>query len=188
MKLLPLGCYIIINLPPLQRFSKDVQWMTGRKLNLYWQITWRFVSPLLLIIVFMAFVTLQIQKPPSYAAWNPEYVCSWTFSKLFLKARILYFCPLPDPLKSLLSTTYLCNSAWSDTMFTMRGLRYAERLQGYTYWNYLLITGPLLKKSHIHHTPLFRGVCDGENCWSEISQSLCTYRVFRGGTNAWAEL
>uniref|UniRef100_A0A803XWY1 Solute carrier family 6 member 18 n=1 Tax=Meleagris gallopavo TaxID=9103 RepID=A0A803XWY1_MELGA len=57
----------------IKRFSKDVKWMTGRKLNLYWQITWRFISPLLLLIVFVAFVTLQIQKTPTYAAWNPKY-------------------------------------------------------------------------------------------------------------------
>ncbi|KAJ7410722.1 Sodium-dependent neutral amino acid transporter B(0)AT3 [Pitangus sulphuratus] len=57
----------------IKRFSKDVKWMTGRKLNLYWQITWRFISPLLLLTVFMAFVTLQMLKPPSYAAWNPKY-------------------------------------------------------------------------------------------------------------------
>ncbi|XP_074731915.1 sodium-dependent neutral amino acid transporter B(0)AT3-like isoform X2 [Strix uralensis] len=57
----------------IKRFSKDVKWMTGRKPNLYWQITWRFISPLLLLIVFVAFVTLQIQKPPSYTAWNPKY-------------------------------------------------------------------------------------------------------------------
>ncbi|XP_009888368.1 PREDICTED: sodium-dependent neutral amino acid transporter B(0)AT3, partial [Charadrius vociferus] len=57
----------------IKRFNKDVKWMTGRKPNLYWQITWRFISPLLLLIVFVAFVTLQIQKSPSYAAWNPKY-------------------------------------------------------------------------------------------------------------------
>lgn len=57
----------------IKRFSKDMKWMTGRKLNLYWQITWKFISPLLLLIVFVAFVTLQIQKKPTYAAWNPKY-------------------------------------------------------------------------------------------------------------------
>ncbi|NXV47529.1 S6A18 protein, partial [Uria aalge] len=57
----------------IKRFSKDVKRMTGRKLSLYWQITWRFISPLLLLIVFVAFVILQIQKSPSYAAWNPKY-------------------------------------------------------------------------------------------------------------------
>ncbi|NXO28190.1 S6A18 protein, partial [Cisticola juncidis] len=63
----------VVYIYKIKRFSKDVEWMTGRKLNLYWQITWRFISPLLLLIVFMAFVTLQMQKPPSYAAWNPKY-------------------------------------------------------------------------------------------------------------------
>lgn len=57
----------------IKRFSKDMKWMAGRKLNLYWQITWKFISPLLLLIVFVAFVTLQIQKMPTYAAWNPKY-------------------------------------------------------------------------------------------------------------------
>ncbi|NXX79231.1 S6A18 protein, partial [Urocolius indicus] len=57
----------------IKRFSKDVKRMTGRKPNLYWQMTWKFISPLLLLIVFVAFVTLQTNKPPSYAAWNPKY-------------------------------------------------------------------------------------------------------------------
>lgn len=111
VKQLPLRSDIIVNMPPLKRFSKDVKWMTGRNPNLYWQITWRFISPLLLLIVFVAFVTLQIQKPPSYAAWNPKYVRSQLFSKVLINARVVYFSPLPDPLKSLLSTAYPRNAA-----------------------------------------------------------------------------
>lgn len=89
------NCYysrsdIIINMPSFTRFSKDVEWMTGRKLNLYWQITWRFISPLLLLIVFMAFVILQTQKPPSYTAWNPKYVCCQIFLELLIKGRIIF--------------------------------------------------------------------------------------------------
>ena len=89
VKLLPLRSDIIINMPPLKRFSKDVKWMTGRKPNLYWQITWTFISPLLLLIVFVAFVTLQIQKPPSYAAWNPKYVSFQIFSKLLDRKSVV---------------------------------------------------------------------------------------------------
>lgn len=105
------NCYhsrsdLIINMPSFTRFSEDVEWMTGRKLNLFWQITWRFISPLLLLIVFMAFVTLQMQKPPSYTAWNPKYVCAQIFLEFLIKGRTIYFSPLPDPLISLLSTAY----------------------------------------------------------------------------------
>lgn len=110
------NCYlyrsdIIINMPSFTRFSKDVEWMTGRKLSIYWQITWRFISPLLLLIVFLAFVTLQMQKPPSYTAWNPKYVRSQILSELLIKGRIIYFPPLPDPLRSLLPTAYPWNAA-----------------------------------------------------------------------------
>lgn len=159
MKLLPLRFDIIINMPPLKRFSKDVKWMTGRKPNLYWQITWRFISPLLLLIVFVAFVTLQIQKPSSYAAWNPKHVCSQIFSKFLINGRVVHFSPLPHPLKSLLSAAYLRNAAWSDGMLRMRRLQYAQRLWGYMYWNAFLLTGPLLEKTHICRAPYFFRMC-----------------------------
>lgn len=57
------------------RFSEDVKWMTGRKPNFYWQMTWRFISPLLMLIIFVAYVAFQTQTQPVYGAWNPNYVC-----------------------------------------------------------------------------------------------------------------
>uniref|UniRef100_A0A452HRA2 Transporter n=1 Tax=Gopherus agassizii TaxID=38772 RepID=A0A452HRA2_9SAUR len=50
----------------IKRFSDDVKWMTGRQPNFYWQVSWRIISPLLMLTVFIAFVTLQTQKQPSY--------------------------------------------------------------------------------------------------------------------------
>lgn len=93
MQLLPLSSDMFIYTPPLTRFSKDMKWMAGRKLNLYWQITWKFISPLLLLIVFVAFVTLQIQKMPTYAAWNPKYVCSLIFAILNRSEGCMFFSP-----------------------------------------------------------------------------------------------
>uniref|UniRef100_A0A8C3HRG6 Transporter n=1 Tax=Chrysemys picta bellii TaxID=8478 RepID=A0A8C3HRG6_CHRPI len=46
----------------IKRFSEDVKWMTGRQPNFYWQVSWRIISPLLMLTVFIAFVTLQTQK------------------------------------------------------------------------------------------------------------------------------
>lgn len=57
-----------------KRFSDDVEWMTGHRPNLYWQATWRVISPLMLLVVFLAYVVVQAQKNPTYEAWNPNYV------------------------------------------------------------------------------------------------------------------
>lgn len=146
-------------MPSFTRFSKDVEWMTGRKLNLYWQIAWRFISPLLLLIVFMAFVTLQLQKPPSYTAWNPKYVCSPIFSELLIKRGIIYFPPAPEPLKSLLSTAYPLNTAWSDAVLRMRKLQHAKRLHKLkcASWGVLLILCSVF----------LMDACNAQKSWSE---------------------
>ncbi|KAJ6661434.1 hypothetical protein lerEdw1_015063 [Lerista edwardsae] len=57
----------------IKRFSNDVKWMTGRQPNLYWQVTWRIISPLLMLIVFVAYVAFQAQEQAGYAAWDPTY-------------------------------------------------------------------------------------------------------------------
>ncbi|KAF7708458.1 sodium-dependent neutral amino acid transporter B(0)AT3-like [Silurus meridionalis] len=56
------------------RFSDDIEWMTGRRPNLYWQATWRVISPLMLLVVFFAYLVVQAQQKPTYEAWNPDYV------------------------------------------------------------------------------------------------------------------
>ncbi|XP_004678434.2 PREDICTED: sodium-dependent neutral amino acid transporter B(0)AT1, partial [Condylura cristata] len=55
----------------LKRFCDDVAWMTGRRPGLYWQLTWKAVSPLLLLTILVAYVALLAQTPPGYSAWNP---------------------------------------------------------------------------------------------------------------------
>uniref|UniRef100_A0A8C0GSG1 Transporter n=1 Tax=Chelonoidis abingdonii TaxID=106734 RepID=A0A8C0GSG1_CHEAB len=84
----------------IKRFSDDVKWMTGRQPNFYWQVSWRIISPLLMLTVFIAFVTLQTQKQPSYAAWNPKYVCCPIFLiHLFSKNRCYNLLLSPDASK-----------------------------------------------------------------------------------------
>ncbi|XP_069898232.1 inactive sodium-dependent neutral amino acid transporter B(0)AT3 [Dipodomys merriami] len=58
----------------MKRFCDDIEWMTGRRPNLYWRVTWRVVSPLLLLSIFLSCVVLLAQRPPRYKAWNPQYV------------------------------------------------------------------------------------------------------------------
>nr|XP_042117274.1 inactive sodium-dependent neutral amino acid transporter B(0)AT3 isoform X2 [Peromyscus maniculatus bairdii] len=57
----------------MKRFCDDIEWMTGRRPGLYWQVTWRVVSPILLLSIFLSYIILLSQRPPSYKAWNPQY-------------------------------------------------------------------------------------------------------------------
>ncbi|KAL6073009.1 hypothetical protein STEG23_010735 [Scotinomys teguina] len=58
----------------MKRFCDDIEWMTGRRPNLYWQVTWRVVSPTLLFSIVLSYIVLLSQRPPSYKVWNPQYV------------------------------------------------------------------------------------------------------------------
>ncbi|XP_049624987.1 inactive sodium-dependent neutral amino acid transporter B(0)AT3 [Suncus etruscus] len=57
----------------MERFCADVAWMTGRRPNLYWRLSWRLLSPLLLLGVLVAYVALMVQSPPAYWVWDPHY-------------------------------------------------------------------------------------------------------------------
>ncbi|XP_059911232.1 sodium-dependent neutral amino acid transporter B(0)AT3-like [Gadus macrocephalus] len=58
----------------IKRFSDDIEWMTGRRPNLYWQVTWRLLSPLMLLMVFLAYIVIEAETTPTYNAWNPDFV------------------------------------------------------------------------------------------------------------------
>ncbi|XP_043832511.1 inactive sodium-dependent neutral amino acid transporter B(0)AT3 [Dromiciops gliroides] len=57
----------------MKRFCDDVEWMTGRRPNFYWKVTWKIISPLLLLIIFVSYIILMTQKQPTYGSWNPQY-------------------------------------------------------------------------------------------------------------------
>ncbi|KAJ3608833.1 hypothetical protein NHX12_023363 [Muraenolepis orangiensis] len=57
----------------MQKFSDDILFMTGKRPNIFWRICWRFLSPLFLLVVLLAYVVVQVQKHPTYVAWNPDY-------------------------------------------------------------------------------------------------------------------
>ncbi|XP_058420384.1 inactive sodium-dependent neutral amino acid transporter B(0)AT3 [Diceros bicornis minor] len=63
----------IIYVYGMNRFCDDIAWMTGRRPGLYWRVTWKVVSPLLLLTIFVAYIALLARTPPSYRAWNPQY-------------------------------------------------------------------------------------------------------------------
>ncbi|XP_026145226.1 sodium-dependent neutral amino acid transporter B(0)AT3-like [Carassius auratus] len=57
----------------MKRFSDDIESMTGRRPNLFWRVCWMGISPIMLLVVLVAYIVVQVQKHPTYPAWNPEY-------------------------------------------------------------------------------------------------------------------
>ena len=44
--------------------------MTGVRPGMYWQIMWRFVSPLLMFVVIVSSVYFMLKHKPTYTAWD----------------------------------------------------------------------------------------------------------------------
>ncbi|XP_006893243.1 PREDICTED: sodium-dependent neutral amino acid transporter B(0)AT3 [Elephantulus edwardii] len=86
----------------LQRFCDDIEWMIGRRPGLYWQVTWKVISPLLLLAVLVAYIVLLTQKPPSYKAWNPQYEQFPSRQEKLYPGWVRVICMLMSFLPSLL--------------------------------------------------------------------------------------
>ena len=48
--------------------------MVGHKPNIYWQVTWRFISPVIVLVIFLFYLVTKIQEELTYLVWDPEYV------------------------------------------------------------------------------------------------------------------
>jgi len=55
-----------------ERFSNDIERMTGVRPGLYWQIMWRFVSPVLMAVVIMSSIYFMFKHTPTYTAWDGD--------------------------------------------------------------------------------------------------------------------
>uniref|UniRef100_A0A7N8WRK3 Transporter n=1 Tax=Mastacembelus armatus TaxID=205130 RepID=A0A7N8WRK3_9TELE len=63
----------VIYVHGIKNFSEDIYFMTGRKPNIFWKACWMVISPLMLLVVLIAYVVIQAQEHPTYSAWNPDY-------------------------------------------------------------------------------------------------------------------
>lgn len=57
-----------------EKFTKDIQDMTGIKPGLYWQITWRFLAPGIMIVILISSIVSMVINRPSYQAWSADKV------------------------------------------------------------------------------------------------------------------
>lgn len=56
--------------------------MIGHKPNIFWQATWRVISPLIMLAIFIFYFSTVVTKEIFYSAWDPESVI-YKFNQLF---------------------------------------------------------------------------------------------------------
>ncbi|XP_014662994.1 PREDICTED: sodium-dependent neutral amino acid transporter B(0)AT2-like [Priapulus caudatus] len=54
----------------INQFSNDLETMVGKKPGLYWNMTWRFFSPAIMVVVFVASIISISLNQMTYSAYN----------------------------------------------------------------------------------------------------------------------
>uniref|UniRef100_A0A914E889 Transporter n=1 Tax=Acrobeloides nanus TaxID=290746 RepID=A0A914E889_9BILA len=55
-----------------KRFSRDIEFMTGEEPGQYWLITWRFISPAIMLTLFFTTVFKAFSEAPKYFVYDME--------------------------------------------------------------------------------------------------------------------
>lgn len=76
------------------RFNEDIKFMVGRKPNIFWQVTWRFVSPLIVLVILIFYLVTEVQETPMYLVWDPQSVSMQEFNNLPCFPFVLYYKPV----------------------------------------------------------------------------------------------
>ncbi|KAM4539741.1 sodium-dependent neutral amino acid transporter B(0)AT1-like [Odontesthes bonariensis] len=64
--------FSVIYVYGIDRFNKDIEFMIGHKPNIFWQVTWRVVSPLIMIVILIFYLVTKVTKPLTYLVWDQE--------------------------------------------------------------------------------------------------------------------
>lgn len=65
-------CISISYVYGLNRFSRDIEMMTGSRPNFYWLLCWKYISPLAMLGILIASVIDMIMSGAGYDAWDAE--------------------------------------------------------------------------------------------------------------------
>uniref|UniRef100_A0A0D9RXT7 Transporter n=1 Tax=Chlorocebus sabaeus TaxID=60711 RepID=A0A0D9RXT7_CHLSB len=65
--------FAVVYVYGVDRFNKDIEFMIGHKPNIFWQVTWRVISPLLMLTIFLFFFVVKVSEELTYSIWDPGY-------------------------------------------------------------------------------------------------------------------
>uniref|UniRef100_A0A8C5EN69 Transporter n=1 Tax=Gouania willdenowi TaxID=441366 RepID=A0A8C5EN69_GOUWI len=110
--------FAVVYIYGIDRFNKDIQFMIGHKPNLFWQITWRVISPLIMIVILVFYFVTQVTKSLTYLVWDQEAESfptlasrpypSWIYFIIFLLAGVPSLAIPLMILHSVVKSTCIC--------------------------------------------------------------------------------
>ncbi|XP_076374532.1 sodium- and chloride-dependent transporter XTRP3 isoform X2 [Megalopta genalis] len=53
-----------------EKFTKDIEEMTGYRPGPYWQVTWRFLAPIIMVCILVSSIASMFINKPRYSAWD----------------------------------------------------------------------------------------------------------------------
>ncbi|KAM6087455.1 sodium-dependent neutral amino acid transporter B(0)AT1 [Chlamydotis macqueenii] len=65
--------FSVVYIYGIDRFNKDLEFMIGHKPNIFWQITWRVISPLIMLVIFFFYFVVKVNEELLYSVWDPSY-------------------------------------------------------------------------------------------------------------------
>ncbi|XP_066482608.1 sodium-dependent neutral amino acid transporter B(0)AT1-like [Tiliqua scincoides] len=65
--------FSVVYIYGIDRFNKDIKFMIGHKPNIFWQATWRVISPLIMIVIFFFYFVVKVREELFYITWDPDY-------------------------------------------------------------------------------------------------------------------
>ncbi|KAJ7410721.1 solute carrier family 6 member 19 [Pitangus sulphuratus] len=65
--------FSVVYIYGIDRFNKDIEFMIGHKPNIFWQVTWRLISPLIMLVIFLFYLVVNVSKELFYSVWDPTY-------------------------------------------------------------------------------------------------------------------
>ncbi|EDW35692.1 GL17081 [Drosophila persimilis] len=66
------GMIAVIFIYGHERFTEDIYQMTGYRPGLYWQLTWRYIGPVIMVCILASSIVFMVIRNPTYGAWNAE--------------------------------------------------------------------------------------------------------------------
>ncbi|KAM3613679.1 uncharacterized protein V6R79_003505 [Siganus canaliculatus] len=65
--------FSVVYIYGIDRLNEDIKFMIGHRPNVFWQATWRVISPLIMLIILIFYFIAKISESLLYKAWDPEF-------------------------------------------------------------------------------------------------------------------